>query len=146
MYKTLDVFFQKISLFFHNMFGVTPNGLSYSRIFAAPWLMLLIIETLNTKSITLGIVTVVGYTLIVATDALDGPLARALAKQPDILHNAEKGGVLDRISDKLLIVFGLIPFGINIVFRYFTKIPIKGETAKTPIMLNIVWNKASFIV
>lgn len=114
MYKTLDMFLQRISLFFHNVFGVTPNGLSYARIFATPWIVLLIVETLSTKSVALGIATVVIYALVVFTDALDGSLARALrAKRQGISHDAEKGGALDRISDKILIVFGLIPFGIN---------------------------------
>lgn len=99
-------------LFLHKKYGITPDVLTYIRIFAAPWLALLISKILNNKSFTLAIITIILYFLVVITDALDGILARALSKNGK--HDHAHGGMLDRLSDKILIIFLLIPFGLNL--------------------------------
>ena len=117
MLKSTEKIFQKIGLFLYHRFHITPNGLSYSRIFATPWIVLLIAESIKAQSVYLGIITVVMYTSVVLTDAIDGPLARALIlseQEQDHPHDMKHGAILDRISDKILIVFCLIPFGMNI--------------------------------
>ena len=83
------------------------------RVFLTPWIALLLIETLKKESFALAIVVLVLYLLAVLTDLFDGPLARAMQEEGDITHNIGYGGVLDRVSDKFLIVFSLVPFGAN---------------------------------
>lgn len=109
-------------VFLHKKYNITPNKLTYSRIFAAPWLALLVTLSITGKSLHIVIFTLFLYILVVVTDFLDGILARHLSKsQP---HDHSKGGMLDRISDKLLIIFLLIPFGVNL----FTVSIILGES------------------
>ncbi len=103
---------EKFVLYLHKHYGLTPNFLTYTRIFSAPWLALLISETIRDKSLKLTIVTIVLYVLVVITDFLDGILARAISKEKS--HDHQQGGMLDRISDKILIIFLLIPFGFNL--------------------------------
>lgn len=117
MFKPTEKIFREIGLFLHDHFHVTPNGLSHARIFATPWIVLLIVESIKAQSIFLGVITIVIYTGVVLTDAIDGPLARALSRSkqdPNHPHDMKPGAILDRISDKLLIVFCLIPFGVNV--------------------------------
>lgn len=103
---------KKFVLFLHKKYGITPDILSYIRIFSAPWLALLISKIISGKSLTLTLITIALYILIVATDFLDGILARAISKEET--HDHSQGGMLDRISDKILIIFMLIPFGLNL--------------------------------
>ena len=105
-------YLEKFVMFLHKKYGITPDILSYIRIFSAPWLALLVSQILSSKSLTLTIVTIILYILIIATDFLDGILARAISKEEK--HDHSQGGMLDRISDKILIIFMLIPFGLNL--------------------------------
>lgn len=104
--------------------GITPNGLSLLRIFFTPWIALLIIETLRTESVLLFWLTIGVYFFAVLTDLFDGPMARAMVARSAESHDVGYGGVLDRISDKLIIVFSLIPFG----FDPFIVLIILGES------------------
>src|SRR3989339_229528 len=113
---------EKFVLFLHKKYGITPDILTYARIFSAPWLALLISKILLGKSIAFAIITAILYILIVATDLLDGILARALSKTKG--HDHSFGGMLDRLSDKIFIIFMLIPFGLNL----FTFLIILGES------------------
>lgn len=97
----------------YRMFHITPNALCLFRIFATPWLNLLIAKSLIGSNLTYLILVVIFYALVVFTDALDGPLARRLAREGVIPLSGE-GAVLDRISDKLLVVMCLIPFGASL--------------------------------
>ena len=103
---------EKLVLFLYKRYSITPDILTYVRIFAAPWLALLISKIISNRNLTLAIITLVIYTLIIFTDLLDGILARAISKEE--LHDHSYGGMLDRLSDKILIVFMLIPFGFNL--------------------------------
>jgi len=105
-------YLEKFVMFLHKKYRITPDILSYIRIFSAPWLALLVSQILSSKSLTLTIVTIILYILIIATDFLDGILARAISKEEK--HDHSQGGMLDRISDKILIIFMLIPFGLNL--------------------------------
>ncbi|MCX6751548.1 MAG: CDP-alcohol phosphatidyltransferase family protein [Candidatus Nomurabacteria bacterium] len=105
-------YLEKFVLFLHKKYGITPNILTYIRIFSAPWLALLISKILSGKSLMLAIITIILYILVVSTDFLDGILARALPKTEN--HNHSHGGMLDRLADKILIIFLLIPFGLNL--------------------------------
>lgn len=100
-------------MFLHRTIGITPNGLSLVRIFLTPWITLLLIETLARGSVSLAVASVSLYALVALTDLFDGPLARALVAEEPHSHDVGYGGALDRISDKLLIVFSLVPFGAN---------------------------------
>lgn len=113
---------KKFVLFLHKKYGITPNILTYIRIFGAPWLALLISKILSNKNLTLTIITIVLYILIIITDFLDGILARAISKEE--AHDHSQGGMLDRLADKILIIFMLIPFGFNL----FTFLIILGES------------------
>ncbi len=108
--KHLLSLIKKIVVFSHNHWGVTPNGLSYFRIFASPWLALLFSFVISTQSVTAGIIVLVLYWLVAVTDVLDGALARALPKEKQDHAN---GGMLDRLGDKILVIFLLIPFGLR---------------------------------
>jgi len=103
---------EKFVLFLHKKYGITPDILTYVRIFAAPWLALLISKILSSKSFTLAIITIILYFLVVSTDLFDGILARAISKTEN--HDHSHGGMLDRLSDKIFIIFMLIPFGLNL--------------------------------
>ncbi len=103
---------EKFALHLNRRFGITPNALTYTRIFAAPWLALLVSEILSDKSPALAIITIIIYLLIITTDVLDGILARAISKERS--HDHFAGGMLDRLADKILIIFILIPFGLNL--------------------------------
>jgi len=81
-------------------------------VFSAPWLALLVSKIISEKSLTLTLITIILYSLIVLTDLLDGILARAISKTEN--HDHSQGGMLDRLSDKILIIFMLIPFGFNL--------------------------------
>lgn len=113
---------ERFVLSLHKKYGITPDILTYSRIFAAPWLALLILKILSSKSLTITIVTLALYFLVIITDLLDGILARALSKTEN--HDHSHGGMLDRLSDKILIIFLLIPFGFNL----FTFLLISAES------------------
>lgn len=115
-------YLEKFLLFLNKRHGITPDILTYVRIFSAPWLALLISKVISSKSLTFAIITLAIYFLVVATDFLDGILARALPKEKK--HNYAHGGMLDRMSDKILIVFLLIPFGLNL----FTFLIISAES------------------
>ncbi len=108
MKKTLE----KFVLFLHKKYGITPDILTYIRIFSAPWLALFISKILIHKSITLTIIILLFYFLIISTDFLDGILARAIPENKH--HDHSYGGMLDRLADKILIIFILIPFGFNL--------------------------------
>lgn len=103
---------EKFVLHLHKKYGITPDILTYLRIFSAPWLALLVSKILSNKSLVLAIFTVLLYVLIVSTDFLDGILARELSKTEK--HDHTRGGMLDRLSDKIFIIFLLIPFGFNL--------------------------------
>lgn len=103
---------EKFVLFLHKKYKITPDILTYIRIFSAPWIALLISKVLSDKSLSLSIITTVIYLLVVSTDLLDGILARAISKTKE--HDHSHGGMLDRIADKILIVTLLIPFGLNL--------------------------------
>ncbi len=120
MKKTLE----KFVLFLNQRYDITPNTLTYIRIFTAPWIALLISRILAGKSLGLAIVTLVFYFLIVSTDFLDGILARAISSKGDS-HDHSSGGMFDRLGDKIFIIFVLIPFGLNL----FTFIIILAESA-----------------
>ena len=113
---------EKFILFLYRKYGLTPDVLTYIRIFSAPWLALLISMVLSDNNIKLTIITIVLYLLIIATDFLDGILARAISKTEE--HDHYHGGILDQISDKILIIFILIPFGLNL----FTVLIILAES------------------
>ncbi len=113
---------EKFVLFLHKKYSITPNVLSYIRIFSAPWLALLVSKILSNKSLTLALITVVLYSLVIVTDLLDGILARVISKTKN--HDHSHGGMLDRLSDKILIIFMLIPFGLNL----FTFLIISAES------------------
>ena len=110
---------EKFVLFLHKKYGITPNILTYFRIFAAPWLALLISKIISHKSFPLAIITLFIYFLIISTDLFDGILARVLPK-----NDHSQGGMLDRLADKILIIFILIPFGFNL----FTFLIISAES------------------
>ena len=74
-------YLEKFVMFLHKKYRITPDILSYIRIFSAPWLALLVSQILSSKSLTLTIVTIILYILIIATDFLDGILARAISKE-----------------------------------------------------------------
>ncbi len=103
---------EKFVLFLYKKHGITPDFLTYIRIFAAPWLALLVSKIISDKSLTLTLVTIFIFGLIVLTDLLDGILARAISRTEN--HDHFQGGMLDRLSDKILIIFMLIPFGLNL--------------------------------
>ena len=103
---------EKYLLILYKKYRITPDILSYIRIFSAPWLALLITKILSGKSSILAIITIILYLIIISTDYLDGILARAISKTEK--HDHYHGGMLDRLSDKILIIFTLIPFGLNL--------------------------------
>ena len=103
---------EKFVLFLYKKYGITPDFLTYIRVFSAPWLALLVSKIISEKSLTLTLITIILYSLIVLTDLLDGILARAISKTEN--HDHSQGGMLDRLSDKILIIFMLIPFGFNL--------------------------------
>ena len=113
---------EKFVLFLNKKYDITPDILTYIRIFSAPWLALFISKTLSSKSLSLSIVTIILYIIVVFTDLLDGILARAISKTKE--HDHSHGGMLDRLSDKILIIFLLIPFGLNL----FTFLIISAES------------------
>ncbi|MCF7834111.1 MAG: CDP-alcohol phosphatidyltransferase family protein [Candidatus Pacebacteria bacterium] len=113
---------EKIALYLHNEYGISPNMLSYSRIFSAPWLALGAMSILKNESTFLLILFLILYFIAVLTDYMDGVLARYLQKTGE--HNVFFGGRLDRIADKIFIIFLLIPFGSNL----FTILIILGES------------------
>jgi phosphatidylglycerophosphate synthase len=105
---------RKVAWRLRSLIGISPNGLSFVRVFGTPWIAILLIETLSRESVLLAILTIVLYSLIVLTDLFDGPLARAIQTKSGVAaHDSGYGGVLDRVSDKLLIVFSLVPFGAH---------------------------------
>lgn len=112
----------KFVLFLHAQYGVTPNKLTYSRIFAAPWLALLVSKSISQDFGVLTVLTLIFYFLIILTDFLDGVLARELSQGGT--HDHSMGGMLDRLADKMLIIVLLIPFGLNL----FTILLIGGES------------------
>ena len=103
---------EKFALFLYKRYGITPDTLTYIRIFSAPWLALLVTKIISGQSFRLAVITIIFYFLVVATDFLDGIIARAISKNE--AHDHAHGGMLDRISDKILIIFLLIPFGLNL--------------------------------
>lgn len=105
-------YLEKFVLFLHKKYGITPNILTYARIFAAPWLALFVSKILSSKSFTLAIIFLIFYILVIFTDLIDGILARAISKEKS--HDHSHGGMLDRLADKILIIFMLIPFGFNL--------------------------------
>lgn len=100
--------------------------LTYTRIFSAPWLALFVSYTISSKSKVFAIFTLIFYILIISTDFFDGLLARKISTKEsgNIKHDRSFGGMLDRLSDKILIIFLLIPFGLNL----FTFLIIGGES------------------
>ena len=59
---------EKFILFLYRKYGLTPDVLTYIRIFGAPWLALLISKILSDKSLILAIITIVLYFKVIATD------------------------------------------------------------------------------
>ena len=113
---------EKFTLFLHKKYKITPDVLTYIRMFAAPWLALLILKILSSKSLTLTIITLFLYAVIISTDFLDGILARAISKKEEQTNSY--GAMLDRMADKILMIFLLIPFGLNL----FTFLIISAES------------------
>jgi phosphatidylglycerophosphate synthase len=113
---------EKFILFLHRKYGLTPDILTYIRIFSAPWLALLISRILAKGGLILAIITIILYLKVVATDFWDGILARAISKTEEYDHY--HGRLLDKLSDKILIIFILIPFGLNL----FTVLIILAES------------------
>ena len=111
-YSRLTKYPEKFVLLLHKKYGITPDILTYIRIFSAPWLALLISRILSSRSLTLAIFTLLIYFLVISTDFLDGILARAISKTTN--HDHISGAVLDRLADKILIILVLIPFGLNL--------------------------------
>lgn len=104
---------RKVAWRLRKVTGISPNGLSFIRVFGTPWILLLLIETLSRGNGVLGMVAVAVYFFVVLTDFFDGPLAREMEERGDTTHDVHYGSALDRISDKLLVVFSLIPFGAH---------------------------------
>ncbi len=115
-------YLEELSLFLYKRYGVTPNALTYLRIFAAPWLALLISRIILTQGLGLAWFAILLYLLVIATDLLDGILARKISEEGP--HDHFQGGMLDRLADKIFIVFMLLPFGLNL----FTVLIILGES------------------
>ena len=103
---------EKFVLFLHHKYGITPNMLTYARIFAAPWLALFVSKSISLEFGTFVAFTLVFYVFVISTDFFDGLLARQIYKKPS---DHAFGGMLDRLSDKILIVAVLIPFGLNLL-------------------------------
>lgn len=103
---------EKFVMFLYKKYGITPDILTYIRIFSAPWIALLITKIISGESKILTIITVLLYLIIIFTDFLDGILARAISKEEK--HDHFQGGMIDRLGDKILIILLLIPFGINL--------------------------------
>lgn len=103
---------EKFILFLYQKYGITPNILTYSRIFAAPWMALFVFHSISSKNNAFVVFTLILYVLIISTDFFDGLLARKISKETD---DHARGGMLDRLSDKILITAMLIPFGLNLL-------------------------------
>jgi phosphatidylglycerophosphate synthase len=113
MVSKKEQFLRKVALFIHKKTGLSPNILSLMRIFLSPWIALLVIESLRKESVPLALFSIGLYFVIVVTDIFDGPLARAINDKKEHAHDVGYGGMLDRVSDKMLIVFSLVPFGVG---------------------------------
>ncbi len=101
---------ESIGNYLYRRYHITPDGLSAFRMFSGPWIGLSIAYALMKPSLARVVFVVILYGLVVATDAIDGPLARLLRREQK-LEVSVKGAVLDRVSDKFLIACSLIPFG-----------------------------------
>lgn len=99
----------KFTLFLQKKYNLTPVAFSYIRIFAAPWLALLISKILDSKSLKLGVIALVLYFLVIATHWLRKSLIHSTENYSD-----NEGDKLDLLSDKIFIIFILIPFGFNL--------------------------------
>ena len=119
-----EQFAQAVGMFLHKKLRVTPNGLCFARIFMTPWIMIGIVETIRTGNEWWYVYTIVLYFFAVITDFFDGPLARALAQRTSGEYDYGYGGMLDRISDKVLVIGSLIPFGFDV----FVSAIIVGES------------------
>ncbi len=113
MISTKEKILRKIALQLRSLTGISPNDLSFARVFLAPWITLLLIETLGRENIKIAVATIILYMFVVLTDLFDGPLARAMQEDGKNTHDVGYGGVLDRVGDKLLIVFSLVVFGAH---------------------------------
>ena len=103
---------EKTVLYLHKKYGITSETLSYARMFAAPWLALLISKVILDGSFAIGIITLLLYLGAVKTSFLGKILIHTLPKKEggDNWHEE----TLDKIGDKVLIIFTLIPFGLNL--------------------------------
>lgn len=109
--------FEKFIFFLHKKYGITPDILTYIKIFAAPWLALCIARVLSGKSLKFAIVIVILYILVVATDFFEQIPTRTVPEE----------NILNQISGKILIIFALIPFGLNL----FTFLIVLAESILT---------------
>ncbi|HAS80854.1 MAG: hypothetical protein UR25_C0004G0051 [Candidatus Nomurabacteria bacterium GW2011_GWE1_32_28] len=107
---------EKFVLFLHKKHGITPNILSYIRIFSAPFLALFISQILLNKNLTLTIITLILYILIVSTNLVKTIFNNSIPKTKNYDHFHEE--ILGNLSNKVLIIFLLIPFGLNL-FTFF---------------------------
>jgi hypothetical protein len=103
---------EKFLLFSNKKYGITPDILTYIRIFSAPWLALIISKILSGKSLALAIITILIYIKIIAMGFYREILAHAVSKTES--HDRPQEDTLSQISEKILIIFMLIPFGLNL--------------------------------
>lgn len=123
---------KKFILTLHEKYGITPNILTYIKIFSAPWLALFISKILLSKSLTLTIFTLILYILVISTSFLNKILEKAISEKKHKYEN-----ILDGLSDKILIIFILIPFGLNL----FTFLIISAESILALQILYSIDNK-----
>ena len=113
---------KKFILTLHEKYGIIPSILTYIKIFSAPWLALLISKILLDKSSALTIFTLIIYILIISTSFLNKILEQKISKIEKKKYQNQD--ILDSLSDKILIIFILIPFGLNL----FTFLIISAES------------------
>ncbi len=113
---------EKFVSFLHKKYGITPEILTYIKIFGAPWLALLISKVLSSKSLLLAIIVLIFYIALVATSFLEKPLSEIASKKEKKDYSSDN--MLSHLSNKILIIFALIPFGLNL----FTFLLISAES------------------
>ena len=74
-------YLEKLALFLHKKYGITPDLLTYMRIFTAPWLALLISKVISSKSLIFAVITLILYAKVIATSFLKKTLVHALAEE-----------------------------------------------------------------
>lgn len=114
---------EKSTLFLHKKYDITPEILSYIKIFSAPWVALLISKIISSKSLTLAILTLLLYILAISTDFIKEILNKTTLHKIEKEDNVEEN-IFDQIIDRVFIIFILIPFGFNL----FTSLIILAES------------------